>query len=383
MSIDPRLAAKTDNAPFPEMALLIDAIPNPILALDEGNRVRFANAAAEDFFQAGKLALLRSSLDDLVPFSSPALGAISEARRSGGTVNEHAISAGTPRFGGERSVDLQATLLHEQPRFVIVMLLERSMAHKIDRQLTHRGAARSVSGLASMLAHEIKNPLAGIRGAAQLIEPTLTGEDRALARLICDETDRIRDLVDQMEVFSDERPPERKPVNIHAVLEHVKAVIVAGLSRPITIKEDYDPSLPPVAGSRDQLVQVFMNLVKNAAEAIEETGEGGEILLSTAFRPGVRLTIAASGERVTLPLEVRVRDTGRGVPDDMRPHIFEPFVTSKIGGKGLGLALVAKTVRDHGGIIECEPHERGTTFRVLLPTIKEVRVPVGGEGENA
>jgi len=383
MSVDPRLRVKTESSPFPESALLIDAIPNPVLAIDEANRVRFANAAAEDFFQAGKISLLRSALEDLVPFSSPALDAVAEARRSGGTVNEHAISAGTPRFGGERSVDLQATPIHEAPRFVVVMLLERSMAHKIDRQLTHRGAARSVSGLASMLAHEIKNPLAGIRGAAQLIEPTLSNEDRTLARLICDETDRIRDLVDQMEVFSDERPPERKPVNIHAVLEHVKAVIVAGLSRPVAIREEYDPSLPPVAGNRDQLVQVFMNLVKNAVEAIEETGESGEILLSTAFRPGVRLTIAASGERVTLPLEVRVRDTGPGVPDDMRPHIFEPFVTTKIGGKGLGLALVAKIVHDHGGIIECEPNERGTTFRVLLPMMKEVRLSAIGKGETA
>ena len=383
MTIESRLAVTADDGPFPESALLIDAIPNPVLALDEGNRVRFANAAAEDFFQAGKVALLRLALDDVVPFSSPALSAVAEARRSGGPVNEHAISAGTPRFGGERSVDLQATLIHEVPRFVVVMLLERSMAHKIDRQLTHRGAARSVSGLASMLAHEIKNPLAGIRGAAQLIEPALSSEDRALARLICDETDRIRDLVDQMEVFSDERPPERKPVNIHAVLEHVKAVIVAGLSWPVPIREDYDPSLPPVVGSRDQLVQVFMNLVKNAVEAIEEAGGGGEIMLSTAFRPGVRLTIAASGDRVTLPLEVRVRDTGGGISEDMRPHIFEPFVTTKIGGKGLGLAMVAKIVNDHGGIIECEPNERGTTFRVLLPMIKKEPPVARRDGEKA
>lgn len=358
----------------PDMGLLIDALPNPLLVLDDGDRVHLANAAAEDFFQAGKTTLLRANFADLMPPASPALSAIAEARHSGGVVNEYAISAGTPRFGSERNVDLQAVLVHEQPRFVIVMLLERSMAHKIDRQLTHRNAARSVSGMAAMLAHEIKNPLAGIRGAAQLIEPTLSGDDRPLARLICEETDRIRDLVDHMEVFSDERPPEREPVNIHAVLERVKALAIAGMVQPIPIREEYDPSLPPVMGSRNQLIQVFINLVKNAVEAIESDG-GGEIHLSTAFRPGVRLSIAASGERVTLPLEVCVKDTGPGVPADIRPHLFDPFITTKPGGRGLGLALVAKIVRDHGGIIECQPNERGTTFRVLLPMMREAHAP--------
>jgi two-component system nitrogen regulation sensor histidine kinase GlnL len=364
------LALSSDLSAPPDSKLLVDALPNPLLVLDDKDRIRLANAAAEDFFQAGKVTLLRSTFADLMPLASPALNAIAEARHSGGVVNEYAISAGTPRFGSERNVDLQAALVHEEPHFVIVMLLERSMAHKIDRQLTHRNAARSVSGMAAMLAHEIKNPLAGIRGAAQLIEPTLSGEDRPLARLICEETDRIRDLVDRMEVFSDERPPEREPVNIHAVLERVKALTLAGMVQPIAIKEEYDPSLPPVMGSRNQLIQVFINLVKNAIEAIEGDGSGGEIHLSTAFRPGVRLSIAASGERVTLPLEVCVHDTGPGVPADLRPHLFDPFISTKPGGRGLGLALVAKIVRDHGGIIECEPHERGTTFRVLLPMMR-------------
>jgi two-component system, NtrC family, nitrogen regulation sensor histidine kinase GlnL len=357
------------NAP-PDVSILVDALPNPLLVLDDKDRIHFANSAAEDFFQAGKATLLRANFADVMPLASPAFNAIAEARQSGGIVNEYSISAGTPRFGSERNVDLQAVLVHEQPGFVIVMLLERSMAHKIDRQLTHRNAARSVSGMAAMLAHEIKNPLAGIRGAAQLIEPTLSGEDRPLARLICEEADRIRDLVDRMEVFSDERPPEREPVNIHAVLERVKALSLASMHQPIAIKEEYDPSLPPVMGSRNQLIQVFINLLKNAVEAIESDGSGGEIHLSTAFRPGVRLSIAASGERVTLPLEVCVRDTGPGVPADLRPHLFDPFITTKPGGRGLGLALVAKIVRDHGGIIECVPHERGTTFRVLLPMMR-------------
>ena len=231
-----------DSLAAPDMGVLIDALPNPLLVLDDKDHIRLANSAAEDFFQVGKAALLRSNIADLMPLSSPALNAIAEARHSGGVVNEYSISAGTPRFGSERNIDLQAVLVHEQPRFVIVMLLERSMAHKIDRQLTHRNAARSVSGMAAMLAHEIKNPLAGIRGAAQLLEPTLSGDDRPLARLICEETDRIRDLVDRMEVFSDERPPEREPVNIHAVLERVKTLSIAGMTQPIAIREEYDPS---------------------------------------------------------------------------------------------------------------------------------------------
>ena len=185
------------------------------------------------------------------------------------------------------------------------------MADKIDRQMTHRGAARSVTGLAAMLAHEIKNPLSGIRGAAQLLESGLSDEDRALTRLITDETDRIVSLVDRMEVFSDERPIDRYPVNIHVVLDHVKAIAKNGFASRIKIFEDYDPSLPPVYANRDQLVQVFLNLVKNAAEAIG-ADPNGEITLSTAFRPGIRVAVPGSQDRVSLPLEfMRARQRRR------------------------------------------------------------------------
>ena len=362
---------------------VIDALPNPLIVLDEDENICLANVAAENYFQASSNMLMRQKLGDLVPFSSPVFGAVAQTRNTAGVVNEYAIAVGTPRLGGERLVDLQAAVMTEQPQYVIVMLLERSMAHKIDRQLTSRGAARSVSGMAAMLAHEIKNPLSGIRGAAQLLEPALSSEDRALARLICDETDRIRDLVDQMEVFSDERPLDTRPVNIHAVLERVKHLTIAGMGTGVTVREDYDPSLPAVLGNHDQLVQIFLNLAKNAAEAIHQGGDAGEILLTTAFRPGIRLTVPGTKERITLPLEVCVHDTGPGVAEELRPNIFDPFVTTKPGGRGLGLALVAKIVRDHGGIVECIGRERGTTFRVLLPLLRGSAPPREYEGVSS
>jgi two-component system nitrogen regulation sensor histidine kinase GlnL len=346
---------------------VLNALPLPVITIAADGKIADANVAAEAFFEASLPLLRRQLLRDLVPFGSPLLSLVEQARHRGAAVNEYKVDLSTPRNPGDRLVDLHVAPLPERPDHVVVMLQERTIADKMDRQLTHRGAARSVSALAAMLAHEIKNPLSGIRGAAQLLEQSAGDEDRSLTRLICDEADRIVKLVDRMEVFSDERPVERESVNIHVVLEHVKRLAQSGFARHIKFSETYDPSLPPVFANRDQLVQVFLNLVKNAAEAIGDAATDGEIQLTTAFRPGVRLQLPGSKTRVSLPLEFCVKDNGPGVPEDLMPHLFDPFVTTKPSGNGLGLALVAKIVGDHGGIIECESQPRHTIFRVLMP----------------
>ncbi|MBZ9937861.1 nitrogen regulation protein NR(II) [Mesorhizobium sp. BR1-1-16] len=365
-----RLRKQVDNA----AALLLDALPHPVLLIDPEGHVTEANGAAQDFFQVSVAMLRRQPMANFVPFGSPLLALIDQVRMRGAAVNEYRVDVGTPRNGSERIVDIYASPIFEQPQHVVVMLQERTMAEKIDRQLTHRGAARSVTGLAAMLAHEIKNPLSGIRGAAQLLESSVDDNDRALTRLITDEADRIVKLVDRMEVFSDERPIERDPVNIHVVLEHVKRLAQSGFARHIRIVEEYDPSLPPVYANRDQLIQVFLNLVKNAAEAIGDDADG-EIMLTTAFRPGIRLSVPGSANRVTLPLEFAVRDNGGGVPAEILPHLFDPFVTTKTNGTGLGLALVAKIIGDHGGVIECESQQSRTIFRVLMPAFPGAMPP--------
>jgi len=370
----PQAASMADAA-----SIVLNTIRRPVIMLDGEGFITYANADAEDFFRSSATMLARNTLSKLVPFGSPLLTLVDQVRERLAPVNEYRVDVSSPRLGIEKVVDLYVAPVPEFPGSVVVMFQERSMADKIDRQMTHRGAARSVTGLAAMLAHEIKNPLSGIRGAAQLLESERTDGDRTLTRLICAESDRICKLVDRMEIFGDERPILREPVNIHDVLDHVKQIARTGFAREIKIVENYDPSLPPVPGSRDKLIQVFLNLVKNAAEAIGEDKADGQITLTTSFRPGVRLSVPGSQARVSLPLEIAIEDNGAGVPTDLMPHLFDPFVTTKPYGTGLGLALVAKIIGDHGGIIECDSRPRFTVFRALMPMAENE----GAHGEQS
>ena len=342
------------------------ALPMPILMVDAADRLSYANQAAEQFFAMGVGLLLRQKLADLLPFGSPLLQLVQQTRERGASVAERNVDLSTPRLG-ERLADVTLTPGAEEGA-VILLLQERSLAQRIDRQLLYRGAARSMSGMAAVLAHEIKNPLAGIRGAAQLLEEAVSLNDRSLAQLICNEADRIRDLIDRMESFGDPMALASAPVNIHEVLDRVKRVAETSFGRRLRIVEVFDPSLPSVWGDRNNLIQAFMNIVRNAADAAPP--ENGEIVLTTAYRPGVRIAVSGTGQqRLSLPLEVTVRDNGQGISPDLLPYIFDPFITTKSHGAGLGLALVAKIIADHGGVIECESQPRRTLFRVLLPVV--------------
>jgi len=353
-----------------DAAAILGALPVPVILLDVENRFRHVNHAAEQFLGISAAGLASLGLSDLLPSDNPLFLLIEQVRRTEATISDHDLTLESPRLH-KRGITVQGSPLPEEPGAVLLVIQDASAARSLDRQLAFRGAARSVTGMAAILAHEVKNPLSGIRGAAQLLEASVAPADRELAVLIRDEADRIRDLVDRMEAFG-EKPIARTAVNIHRVLEHVRKLAQTSFAAHIRFHELYDPSLPPVWANRDQLVQVVLNLVKNASDAVTQEGiHHPEITLTTGFQHGMRVAIPGSTERLDLPLFVAVRDNGQGIPDDIRPHLFEPFVSSKAAGSGLGLSLVAKIIGDHGGLIEVDSRPGRTEFRLHLPVVTE------------
>lgn len=354
---------------------VLSALTSSILVVDPADRVVYLNASAEQLLGFGRSVLTGRPLTEFLPFDSPLFDLLRRLRAVDSSVSDYGVALPLKR-GTQRHVDIHLVPLAERPDYSVITLQPCSVAQRLNEQLQRRGGARSVAGLAATLAHEVKNPLSGIRGAAQLLEGSVDGDERPLIQLICDETDRICALVDRMEQFADGRPIERQPVNIYEVLERVRRVAEHGFGRSVRFVEHYDPSLPPVDGDRDLLVQVLLNLVKNAAEAVSP--DGGEVTLATHYEHGLWMRIANSRDRVELPITVEIEDTGPGVSEEMMHHLFEPFISTKRHGSGLGLALVAKIVGDHGGLVEVRNTRKGALFRVRLPAYRTPVAPRNG-----
>jgi two-component system nitrogen regulation sensor histidine kinase GlnL len=353
---------------IPQAAELLSAFPAAVLVIDGARIVRDCNAAAEALLNLARSALIGRSIEEMTghpltsmaddqPFAAYDLDMVLPVSR---------------HYRG----DMTVAPLPERDGWRIVSIHGRASHDLAARRGERAGRTLPAAAAASLLAHEIKNPLSGIRGAAQLLESGAAPEQVELTRLIKGEVDRIARLIDRMEGLSDTRPRPRSALNIHSVLGHAREVASAGFAAGRAIREFYDPSLPDVLGNRDALVQIVLNLLKNAAEA---TRDGGVITLTTAYRHGLSVAVIGGGERLALPIELCVIDDGPGAPEEIVPHLFDPFVSSKPSGSGIGLALVDKLVTEMGGIVEYarEGHPERTLFRLLLP-----RAPGGARREG-
>jgi two-component system nitrogen regulation sensor histidine kinase GlnL len=351
---------------------VLASLPNPLFILDSDNCFVYLNQAAEMFFRSSQVILSGIPLDSFVPPDANLFSMLRRARDQNVSVGDQGLELAGPKMG-LKVVNVQITPFGEMPQKLIVSLQERALAERLRGQTMFRGAARSISAMAALLAHEVKNPLAGIKGAAQLLESGLSDEDRALTRMIVEESDRVAGLLDRMEGFAGGANLVLSPVNIHEVLDHCLGVASASYGAHLTLRRHYDPSLPLVNGHRDLLIQAFINIIKNASEA---TDNEAELIVKTSYSQGRRLSLAASDGGLHLPVQVDLIDNGRGIPDDIRDHLFEPFVSGNRRGSGLGLTMVASVVADHGGMIEVDSAPGHTAFRMNFPVaVKKLSLP--------
>jgi len=351
------------RAPYPVPGVIWASLPMPALLIDQTGTIAEANPAAELFLNASVRSLRGQPVFDRLLIDAPMEEALARARSNQAALFINDVDVTT----GERApvqCRLQIAPMHDNPGIIMLLISPRDIADRLGRASAVKSSTRSAIGMAEMLAHEIKNPLAGISGAAQLLAMNLSVEDRELSDLIVEETRRIVKLLEQVEQFGNLRPPERRAVNIHDSLDRARRSALVGFAAKMTILEDYDPSLPATFADSDQLMQVFLNLIKNAAEAAGP--KGGTIRLRTFYDLSLRLR-RKDGTGNPLALQVEVSDDGPGLPADIAANVFEPFVSGRENGTGLGLALVSRIISDHDGWVAVDSSPGRTVFRISLP----------------
>ncbi len=342
------------------------SLPIPAFLLDSSDRITASNPAAESFLNTSAKSLSLAPIWDNLMVDAPLENSFARVRRDQSALFINDVDVG----GGERApvlCNIQIAPMAGQSDQVLLLISPREIADRLGRSHSVQTSAKSAIGMAEMLAHEIKNPLAGITGAAQLLSMGLAPEDQELTDLIVEESRRIVKLLEQVEQFGNVLKPQCQSVNIHDVLDRARKSALVGFAANMTITEDYDPSLPTTWADADQLLQVFLNLLKNAAEASQRSGakSAGTIRIHTFYENSMRLRRADGSGAV--PLQIEIIDDGPGLPPEIAAEIFEPFVSGRENGTGLGLALVSKIISEHNGWIAVDSVPGRTVFRISLP----------------
>jgi two-component system, NtrC family, nitrogen regulation sensor histidine kinase GlnL len=350
-------------SPVVEEQQVWTSLPVPAFIVGADDRVTDINPAAEGFLNTSARTARGVPLWKLIAVDHPLEAAFARARAQGTPLFVNDVDVGAMQRA-PLQCGLQIAPLSGGAGQMILMITPRELAGRVTQDHSVKSAAKSAIGMAEMLAHEIKNPLAGITGAAQLLSMNLGPDDLELTDLIVAESRRIVKLLGQVEQFGNLTAPERKPVNLHDVLDRARRSALLGFGSNMKIIEDYDPSLPPALGDKDQLLQVLSNLIRNASEAAGEAG--GTIRLRSFYEHGFQLR-RADGDGQPLPLQIEVIDDGPGLPEQIRTDVFDPFVSGRENGTGLGLALVSKIISDHGGWISVASAPGRTVFRISLP----------------
>jgi two-component system, NtrC family, nitrogen regulation sensor histidine kinase GlnL len=360
-----------ENINLPAGYAVLDSLPYPVILLDKSNRFIWLNHAGESFFNSSLAIIYGTLATDYFNSDSVLLKMISRVWQTATSLSEHSVNLSAPRLK-ETIVNIQVGPLFSSDDFIVISVQKNSLEQVAKSRTLFKGAALSMSKITALLAHEIRNPLAGIKGAAQLLELELGDENRELSNLIVTETDRIIILLERIEKLSADKPLHLEQVNIHEVLDHCLAVSSTSFGRHLVVKRDFDPSLPMISADRDLFIQLFLNLFKNASEA---TKQNDKLIVKTSYALSTPHSASNQYGLNQLPFQIDIIDTGSGISPELQNYIFEPFISNKLNGSGLGLALVACVVSEHGGAISVNSSVGETHFKINLPLEQKIPSP--------